>query len=174
MRSRFIWFGLMLFLFVLKPSIVSAQGFPWKDFERRTLPELIKTNEREEEENIRRFPDQNQFVFRGTTLPSAVQLTYTSELRPLSAERKKFIETWARSYYRNTGYANLYTAEYLFKEGNDDYWLPVQKGVARYFDEELKKGDPVDLYLISPGGLRVDKGKTIWIFLVEQFQQPNN
>lgn len=174
MRRRFIWFGLILFLFVLRPSIASAQGFPWKDFERRTLPELIKTNEREEQENIRRFPDQNQFVFRGTTLPSAVQLTYTSESRPLSAERKKFIETWARSYYRNTGYANLYTAEYLFREGNEDYWLPVQKGVARYFDEELKKGDPVDLYLINPGGLRVDKGKTIWIFLVEQFQQPNN
>ena len=174
MRPRLIWFSLILFLFVLKPSIVSAQGFPWKDFERRTLPELIKTNEREELENIRQFPDQNQFVFRGTTLPSAVQLTYTGESRQLSAERKKFIETWARSYYRNTGYANLYTAEYLFKDGNEDYWLPVQKGVAQYFVEELKKGEPVDLYLISPGGLRVDKGKTVWIFLVEQFQQPNN
>lgn len=170
--KRFIWFGLILFLIVFRPSPASAQGFPWKDFERRTLQELVKTNEREEAENIARFPDQTQFVFRDSTLPSAVQLTYTGESRPLSVERKKFIETWARSYYRNTGYANLYAAEFLFKEGSEDYWLPVQKDVAKYFPEELKKGDPVDLYLIVPGGLRVNKGKTVWLFLVEQFQQP--
>ena len=170
--NRLYWLGLILVVLVFKPSAVSAQGFPWNDFERRTLQELIKTNEREEAENISRFPDQTQFVFRDTTLPSAVQLTYTGESRPLSVERKKFIETWARSYYRNTGYANLYAAEYLFKEGTEDYWLPVQKDVAKYFAEELKKGDPVDLYLIVPGGLRVAKGKTLWLFLVEQFQQP--
>jgi hypothetical protein len=170
--KRFIWFGLVLFLVVFKPSLVSAQGFPWNDFERRTLQELVKTNEREEDENIKRFPDQNQFVFRDTILPSVANLTYTSESRPLSAERKKFIETWARSYYRNTGYANLYATEFLFKEGTEDYWLPVQKGVAKDFAEELKKGDLVDLYLITPGGLRVNKGKTVWLFLVEQFQQP--
>jgi len=171
--NRLYWLGLVLLLVVIKPSSASAQGFPWNDFERRALQELIKTNEREEAENISRFPDQTQFVFRDTTLPSAVQLTYTGESRPLSVERKKFIETWARSYYRNTGYANLYAAEFLFKEGSEDYWLPVQKDVAKYFADELKKGDPVDLYLISPGGLRaVSKGKTLWLFLVEQFQQP--
>lgn len=171
--SKFIWFSFILVFIVFNPLAVSAQGFPWNDFERRTLLELIKTNEREEAENISRFPDQTQFVFRDTTLPSEVLLTYTGESRPLSVERKKFIETWARSYYRNTSYANLYAAEYLFKEGSEDYWLPVQKDVAKYFPDELKKGDPVDLYLISPGGLRAgNKGKTLWLFLVEQYQQP--
>jgi hypothetical protein len=164
----------MLFVIAVMPSMASAQGFPWDDFERRTLQEMVKINEREEGENIKRSPDQTQFVFRDAKLPSAVRATYTGESRPMSAERKKFVETWARSYFRNTGYANLYAAEFLFKEGNEDYWLPVQKDVAKYFSEELKKGDPVDLYLISPGGLRVNNGKTLWVFLVEQFQQPSN
>ena len=149
------------------------QGFPWKDFERRTMPELLKINEHEEAENIKRFPGQTQFVFRGTRLPSVVSLTYTGESRVLSADRKKFIELWATSYYRNPGYANLYAAEYLFKDGNEDHWLPAQKDVAKYFAAELKQGEPVDLYLISPGGLRgTNKGKTYWMFLVEQFGDP--
>jgi hypothetical protein len=171
--KRLLWLGFILFVVVSQPALVSAQGFPWDDFERRTIQELVKTNEREEGENIKQFPEQTQFVFRATTLPSAVQVSYTGESRPLSVERKKFIETWARSYYRNTGYANLYAAEFLFKEGSQDHWLPVQKDVAKYFADELKKGDPVDLYLISPGGLRVSNGKTLWLFLVEQFQQPS-
>lgn len=173
MRSKFIWLGFVLFVVTFSASSVVAQGFPWDDFERRTLQELRTTNERDEEGNRKRFPDQNQFVFHSTTQPSVVRVTYTTESRPMSAERKKFIEAWARSYYRNPGYANLYATEFLFKEGAEDYWLPVQKDVAKYFGEELKKGEPVDLYLINPGGLRIEKGKTIWVFPVEQFQVTN-
>lgn len=175
MRHRMQWFGLILFLVACKTPVAFAQGFPWNDFEPRTLQELVKTNEREEADNARRFPEQNQFVFRGTTLPSVVRLTYTGDSRPVSAERKKFIELWARDYYRNSNYVNLYAAEFLFKEGAEEYWLPVQRDVAKYFGAELNKGEPVDLYLISPGGLRAsNKGKTAWVFLVEQFQQPRD
>lgn len=173
MNHRLIRPALFLFLLALLPSSALGQGFPWNDFERRTMQELLKINEQEETENFRRFPDQMQFVFRGTRLPSVVSLTFTGESRVLSADRKKFIESWATSYYRNPGYANLYTAEFLFKDGNEEHWLPVQKDVAKYFAAELKKGEPVDLYLISPGGLRgSNKGKTLWMFLVEQFGDP--
>ncbi|MEO8433312.1 MAG: hypothetical protein ABI596_00325 [Pyrinomonadaceae bacterium] len=173
MSHRVIRLGIFLFVLAFIPSTAQGQGFPWKDFERRTMPELLKINDLEEAENLKRFPDQNQFVFRGTRLPSVVSLTYTGESRALSSERNKFIELWATSYYRNPGYANLYNAEFLFKDGNEEHWLPVQKDVAKYFPEELKKGELVDLYLISPGGLRgTNKGKTLWVFLVEQFGDP--
>jgi hypothetical protein len=170
--SKLIWFSFVLAGIVFSPLAVSAQGFPWNDFERRTLPELVKINEREESENIQRTPDETQFVFRDSRLPSVVTVNYSGESRPLSAERKKFIQKYALSYFRNSGYANLYVAEYLFKAGAEDYWVPVQQDVAKYFPEDLKKGDEVDLYLITPGGLRSNKGKTEWLFLVEQYQQP--
>ncbi|MEP6706261.1 MAG: hypothetical protein ABJC05_02010 [Pyrinomonadaceae bacterium] len=171
MGQRIVWFGLLLFLVACKSSVGFAQGFPWNDFERRTMQELIKTNDQEDSEDLKRFPDTNQFVFRGKILPSVVRLTYLAESRPMSTERKKFIELWAKFYYRNSGYANLYETEFLFKDDTADYWLPVQKQVAKYFDEELKKGELVDLYLVRPGGMRL-KGKIDWIFLVEEFQQP--
>lgn len=167
------WFGAALFVIAANFSVGLAQGFPWNDFERRTMQELVKTNEQEEAENLKRFPDELQFVFRGTRLPSVVSLTYTGESRALSTDRKRFIEMWARSYYRNPGYANLYETEFLFKDATEEHWLPVQKDVAKYFDPELKKGEPVNLYLITPGGLRgKNKGKTLWLFLVEQFRDP--
>lgn len=173
MKYRIIRLSLILFVMAGSFSVAVAQGFPYGDFERRTLQELVKINEQEDSEDLKRFPDQSQFVFRGKTLPSVVRLSYTGESHLLSAERKKFIELWASSYYRNPGYANLYEAEFLFKDGSTEYWLPVQKQVAKYFDGELKKGELVDLYLIRPGGLRV-KGKIDWIFLVEEFQQPRD
>ncbi|HEY3027613.1 MAG TPA: hypothetical protein VGJ55_15790 [Pyrinomonadaceae bacterium] len=173
MKYRIIRLTLVLIVITGSFSVAVAQGFPYGDFERRTLQELVKINQQEDSEDLKRFPDQNQFVFRGKTLPSVVRLTYTGESRPLGSERKKFIELWASSYYRNRGYANLYEAEFLFKEGIAEYWLPVQKQVAKYFDGELKKGEPVDLYLILPGGLRA-KGKIDWILLVEEFQQPGD
>src|SRR5687767_444390 len=104
MTHRLIRLILFLFVFAFIPSSALGQGFPWKDFEQRTMQELLKINEQEEAENIKRFPDQTQFVFRATRLPSVVSLTYTGEFRVLGADRKKFIELWATSYYRNPGY----------------------------------------------------------------------
>lgn len=171
MKYRIIRLTLVLFVITGSFSVAVAQGFPYGDFERRTLQELVKINAQEDSEDIKRFPDKDQFVFRGKILPSVVRLTYTGESRQVSTERKKFIELWAKLYYRNLGYANLYETEFLFKEDTADYWLPVQKQVAKYFDGELKKGELVDLYLVRPGGTRL-KEKIDWIFLVEEFQQP--
>lgn len=150
----------------------SAQGFPWKEFERRSLKEIVAINESEDVEDRKRVPSQNRMIMRGKILSSVVRVTYVGESRPIGAERKKFIELWAGSYFSGTpGYASHYESESLFKEGADEYWLPVQKQVASYFPKELQKGDTVDLYLIRPGGLST-KEKTDWVFLVEEFLKP--
>jgi hypothetical protein len=64
----------------------------------------------------------------------------------------------------------LFESEFLFTEGAQEYWLPMQEPVTS-FNKNLKKGDAVDLYLIRSGGLRV-KDKADWIFLIEEFQKP--
>ena len=151
---------------------VRAQDFPWKDFERRTLKEIATLNETEDVEDRKRLPDQNRLIARGKILPSVVRATYTGKSRPIDEKRRKFIELWAGSYFsQSPGYAANYESEFLFKEGADEYWLPVQKQVASHFPKELQQDDAIDLYLIRPGGIS-DKGKpTDWIFLVEEFQK---
>jgi hypothetical protein len=159
-----------LFL-VLSSSRAAAQGFPWNDFERRTMVQLIKINTDEDSEDLKRHPDKGQMVMRGKILSSVVRMTYTGESQPLNAVRSKFIEMWAGVYSSIPNYAKYFENEFLFKEGQQEYWLPVQKKVAEYFDKELKKDDAIDVYLIRPGGVRSGE-KVDWIFLMEEFQKP--
>lgn len=170
---KFSRITLILGLLLLMSSQALAQGFPWNDFERRTLQGLVKINVAEDADDLKRYPDKGQLVFRGKIMPSVVRVTYTGQSRGISSVRKKFIELWAGTYSTTPSYGSSFESEFLFKEGADDYWLPVQKQVANYFDKELKKGDLLDLYLIRPGGLRV-KGKEEldWVFLVEEFLIP--
>jgi hypothetical protein len=146
-------------------------GFPWNDFERRTLGQLIKIDNDEDADELKRFPDQNRMVMRGKILSSVVRVIYTGQCKPVSAERKKFLELWAGTYSSTPDYAALFETECLFKEGTDGYWLPVQKQVASYFGKELQTDETIDIYLIRPGGLRINN-KADWVFLVEEFQKP--
>jgi len=164
-------FALIFSFLLLTFSPARAQDFPWNDFERRTLQGLVKINVAEDADDLKRYPDKGQLVFRGKIMPSVVRLTYTGQLRRISGERKKFIELWAGAYSQTQDYAAMFETEFLFKEEAQEYWLPVQSQVAKYFDKELKKGDAVDLYMIRPGGL-MEKDKLDWIFLVEEFQKP--
>jgi len=166
-------FALIFSFLLLTFSPARAQDFPWNDFERRTLQGLVKINAAEDADDLKRYPDKGQFVFRGKIMPSVVRLTYTGQLRWISGERRKFIELWAGAYSQTQDYAAMFETEFLFKEEAQEYWLPVQSQVAKYFDKELKKGDAVDLYMIRPGGLR-KKDKLDWIFLVEEFQKPKD
>ena len=168
--KKFSAIAFLLVSLLLRFSPASAQDFPWNDFKRRTLQELVMVNIAENADDLKRYPDKGQLVLRGKIMPSVVRAVYTGESRPIGSERKKFIELWAGSY-STPDYGSFFESEFLFKEGTDEYWLPVQKQVASYFSKELTKGEAIDLYLIRPGGLRV-KDKADWVFLVEEFLKP--
>lgn len=156
-----------------KPDSDSTPAFPWNDFERRTLLELVNTNVEENADDFTRYPDKGQLVFRGKIMPSVVRVSYTGESRRISSERKKFIELWAATYSSTPHYGSFYESEFLFKEGAVEYWLPVAKQIIPSFSKELREGELVDLYLIRPGGLKV-KDQADWVFLVEEFQKPKD
>jgi hypothetical protein len=164
---------LMMGLLSLTLPQARAQDFPWNDFERRTLQELVKSNVAEDADVFKRYPGKGQFVFRAKIMPSVVRVTHTGQSRGLSTERKKFIELWAGTYATTPKYGSFFESEFLFKEGADEYWLPVAKQIIPSFSKELDKGGAVDLYLIRPGGLRA-KDKADWVFLVEEFQKPKD
>ena len=67
--------------------------------------------------------------------------------------------------------ADYYQNEYLYKVGNDEYWLPTSTPITKYFDKELKPGDKMDLYLISIGDYRTTDKKIDCVLLVEEFQK---
>jgi hypothetical protein len=153
------------------PWEIRAQDFPWKDFERRTLQRLVKINLEESADDFKRYPNRAQFIFRGKILPSIIRVTYSGKSRVISAERKRFVELWAGVYSTTPNFANLFKSEFLFKEGAEEYWLPVAQQLIPHFEKELRAGVTVDLYVVRTGGIRtVNKPGADWLFLVEEFQ----
>jgi hypothetical protein len=155
---------------VLVAGSVCGQGFPWDDFKRRTMTEIIKINNDDSVEDFKRLNSQNALIVRNNFLPSVIRLTYTSDVRPVGQARLKFIEMWVAVIAKQKDLHKLYQREFLFKEGADEYWMPVQEPVTKYFDKELKNGDLVDLYVVRPGGVKTGD-QVDWVFLVEEFQK---
>ena len=147
-----------------------GQGFPWEIFKPRTLKEAIAITTKA----VR--PDDSMFLATNQ-LESKVEVTYTGQSRPLIESRKNFIGIWAGMLEHKTTkggngeeYAALFECEYLYKEGDAEYWLATSKPITKYFDKELKPGDKMNLYLISIRAYRNEKNIEV-VLLVEEFQK---
>jgi hypothetical protein len=155
---------LLIFALLICSSVTTlAQGFPWEIFKARTLKEVISTTTKAMR------PDDSMFLATNL-LESKVEVTFTGKSRPILQSRKDFINTWAGVFGQPKDYASRYEQEYLYKEGEDEYWLATQTPVTKYFDKELKPGDKMTLYLISIGAYRSDKSIDC-VLLVEEYQK---
>jgi hypothetical protein len=142
-----------------------AQGFPWEIFKPRTLKEVISVTTKAVRPDDSMFLAQNQ-------LESKVQVVFTGKSRPIIDARKTFINMWFGMLRADQkGLPELYEREYLYKEGEAEYWLPTSRPITKYFDKELKPGDKMDLYLISIGAYQGREGIDC-VLLVEEFQKP--
>lgn len=139
-----------------------AQGFPWEIFEPRTLKEVTSLTTKA----VR--PDDSMFLST-TQLPSKMLVTFTGESRPIIKSRRAFISFWAGTFKQPADYSDRYQHEYLYKEGDEEYWLPTQEPVTKYFDRELKPGDKMTLYIITIGAYRAEKAIDC-VILVEEFR----
>ena len=145
---------------------LQAQGFPWNDFKERKVEDMISITTKA----VR--PDDSMFLATNT-LNSRTEVTFTGQSRPISKSRQFFLQWWAGSLRFGLDYAALYDKEYLYKEGDKEYWLPTQGPVTKYFDKELKPNDKMILFLISAGAYR-DNNTIDCVVLVEEYQLPQN
>jgi hypothetical protein len=154
----------MITISALLVTTALAQGFPWEIFKSRTLKEVISITTKAVRPDDSMFLAQNQ-------LESKVEVIFTGKSRPIIQARKTFINMWfgmLRSDQKED--AELYESEYLYKEGEAEYWLPTQRPITKYFDKELKPGDKMDLYLISIGAYR-SESEIDCVLLVEEFRK---
>jgi len=108
---------------------------------------------------------------RDAILPFLVRVAYTNSQRPLSSHSNDLLRSWARCCAGNPDhYTRNYEVESRFVENGISYWLPIQKDLVPQFQNELKSGHSVDLYLIrlhSPG----TSGS---VLLVEKYQKTSS
>ena len=172
MKTRVFLFVLLLIL-AGAPIAANAQGEKKPrteaDYRVRTLsqlaallPESFADNPHLKDENLR-------IIVHGELLPSRVKVLYDGTARPVTENRKQVITQWANRY---AGMPEFYTAPYetemLFTEDGKSYWLAVRKEFLPRFEQELKKGEAVELFLIKLGNARIDD-KLEPVILVEKF-----
>ena len=143
----------LFLLTLISPLFVSssfAQGFPWDDFKRRTLKEMVSIDAKEIQDSER----ENRVIFHADMLLSVIRVKYMGKSRPISDVKKDFLKKWAQTFAGNAeAYAAHYERDFLFTEGGVEYWLPVQKKVSTHFPKELKEGEEVDIYIVRAGGV---------------------
>ena len=163
MKSHTMRTLLIITAFACLSATARAQGFPWDIFKERTIKEVMSITKKA----VR--PDDSLFLATNE-LESKMRVTYTGQSRPILKARKNFILWWVGTFGQPQEYADLYEREFLYKEGDDEYWLPTETPITKYFDKELKPGDKMTLYLISIGAYRT--GKDIdCVLLVEEYQK---
>jgi hypothetical protein len=138
------------------------------DYKPRTLKEIpIKGDDAESLGN-----KEETMIVHANILPSRVRATYTGSTRPLPQIKQEVLRQWARLYAGFTeGYTKPYETEMLFTESGVEYWLAVRKESLPRFEQELKKGEAVDLYLIRVGAAKTTDAWELML-LVESFQKP--
>jgi hypothetical protein len=107
-------------------------------------------------------------ILHGDLLPSRVKATFQGTTRPLNERRNSLITRWARERAGAPEFYASYDAEALFTADGEDYWLAVRKESLPQIEQELKKGDIVELFLIKMGNIRIDN-KMEPVILVEKY-----
>ena len=107
--------------------------------------------------------------FSGDNFPTIATVIYEGSVRPIDPDRLGIIRTWAKTFRRDSTIVQDFHREYLFREGNQLLWLPVQDTVASFFAKELHPGQRVKLYVMWLGAYYAGRDIT-WAFVVNEFE----
>lgn len=147
---------------------IYSQGFPYQEYKTRTLSELIEMGSDVKKTDLE---DKQGILIQAKPFYSAIRVEYTGKSRTISSEKINLFKIWQGSLGINAKVLTLLQDEYLFKECDQEYWIPVQKQVAAYFPKELKSGDRITLYLMAVGGVKVKKNDWDFVFLTNEFKK---
>jgi hypothetical protein len=179
-----VLYTLFLILTFAIPSF--AQKNDWHTYPVRTIAEIINSHSGE-------VSQKADFIISANPFPSKTKAAYTGKSRPIGKRTKDFIKLWVQTRNVPASNADMLVEEFLFREQNKEYWIPVTKTLVPFFGKELKEGDEIVIYYFFLGGYDEAKliqkdsslsekakkeaaskatSKVEWVFAVEEFQKP--
>jgi hypothetical protein len=151
-------------------TLLSAPGLraqDWSRYRPGTLQEVI--DQHDASVHASGGGGIENWVISSKDFARRAHLTYLGEHRPMSPERVELLRRWVRVLGVNPAVLNQFANEYLFREGEREHWLAVQKVLEGPLDQEVLPGQPVDLYVVFIGGYYAG-GPVTWLFLVNEFR----
>ncbi len=148
-----------------------SQGFPYHLYDTRTLAELVELNSGVKKTAQK---DVKNIMISAKPFYSAVRVEYAGQSRKLSKDKLGLFKVWEESLNvksTNTNFSlfELLDKEFLFKECDKEYWVPVQTPAANDFPQDMKKGDKITLYLMVVGGIETN-GEWEFVYLTNSFK----
>jgi hypothetical protein len=136
----------------------------------RYTPGTIAASLQQHESSIRgdHVANHPSLVISGDDFPTLAHVIYRGDSRPLDPKRLEVLREWGLTFLRDTSVVQDFDREYLFQEGKQLFWLPVQDSVASYFARELHSGQQVTLYVVWFGAYYAGRDIT-WAFIVNEF-----
>jgi hypothetical protein len=127
----------------------------WESFKPGTIREIVEL----EGQNL-----STDFTLSGWTFPTRATLRFEGETRPISPPIAQLIAYWLGMLGEDAGRLQ-FDEEWLFREGQTNYWLPVQPVTADSMRPVVKKGDIVTVYFRYAGVYKAG-GRENWVFPV--------
>lgn len=138
-----VWIGL--------PRASGALGSDWSRYRPAQLREVADDR-----------PGQRGVSVTGD-VPVRTRASYEGEFRRLPEDSRRLIAVWGDSM-GVTGMLEVFQREVRVRQGDREYWLPVQEALATAMEAELRAGELIEVFVIYIG--RVD-GRAV--FLVNAF-----
>ncbi|MGI9036599.1 MAG: hypothetical protein ACR2GD_11245 [Pyrinomonadaceae bacterium] len=177
---------LYVFFLILTFAISSFAQNDWHTYPVRMIADIV-------EEHSGEASQKADLIISAKPFPSKTKVVFTGKSRPVGKRTKDFIKLWTQTRNVPASNADMLAEEFLFREQDKEYWIPVIKTLVPFFGKELKEGDEIVIYYFFLGGfdeaklIQKDtslsekakndaaskaKGKIEWIFAVEEFQKP--
>jgi hypothetical protein len=105
------------------------------------------------------------------SFPSKVTLVYLGKSRPLEGRRAELVEGWKKMLKITDDVVSVFGTEMLFKEGDREFWIAVQKPLIESMTREIAVGKPFTAYVIWMGAIKSEKHWE-WLFAMNAFDSP--
>jgi hypothetical protein len=158
----------MLFcaLFALYPvCCLPQQGdqSKWDKYQPRTIQSIIDAHNE--------YLADTDIFLSAESFPSRVTLIFLGKTRPLQDNHAKLVEYWKKMLRINDDLVNVFGTEMLFREGDKELWIAVQKPLLDPLPKEVAVGKPFTAYIIWMGAIK-DRSHWEWLFAMNEFDAP--
>jgi len=145
----------------LLAAAVSPAGSDWDRYVPRKIVDVIDANA----ELVSRGGD---YFYTASDFATKATVLYLGKTRTIPPQRADFLARYLGKMRGHPEWVDLYKREILCREGDAEYWLPIQDSVLEYFRKEVAAGTQVYVLATWAGAISVDDS-TDWVFLVNEF-----
>ena len=170
-NNRFLLLSALVLIFC--SAAFSQKDNELNKYKFRTLSEITRLNREATDDILRKSKlEERQDFISFDLYYSRVRGKFIGSSRPISSDHKDLIKTWGKLQNVDQKITSLYEYEFLFKECDKEYWIPLQKKVSETIVKKAKANDMITLFVVHVGGRKAAMSKEYdWLFLLTAFEE---